>query len=62
MAEARFLVRDYCGRDAVDMLQIRIRQQNYLLDVCDKHLKAITSKARKPKRARRPKSGAAASA
>ena len=61
MAEAMFLVCDYCGRDALETLKIRIGQQNYLLDVCDKHLTAITSKARKPKRGRRPKSSAAAS-
>jgi hypothetical protein len=62
MAEAMFLVCDYCGKDAVDTLMIRIGQQNYLLDVCDRHLKAITSKARKPKRGRRPKSSSTASA
>jgi hypothetical protein len=61
MAEAMFLVCDYCGRDAVETLKIRIGQQNYLLDVCDKHLSQITSKARKPKRGRRPKSSATAS-
>jgi hypothetical protein len=62
MAEALFLICDYCGKDAVDTLKIRIGQQNYLLDVCDNHLRAITSRARKPKRGRRPKSGASASA
>lgn len=56
MAEATVLVCDYCGREAVETLRLRIGQQNYLLDVCDKHLTAITSKARKPKRGRKPKS------
>ena len=55
MAEATFLICDYCGRDAVETMKLRIGQQNYLLDVCDKHLSVITSKARKPKRGRRPK-------
>jgi len=55
MAEALFLVCDYCGRDAVETVKIRIRQQNFLLDACDKHLSDIVSKARKPKRGRRPK-------
>jgi hypothetical protein len=59
LAEATVLVCDYCGREAVDTLRLRVGQQNYLLDVCDKHLAAITSKARKPKRGRKPKTTAA---
>jgi hypothetical protein len=55
MAEATVLVCDYCKNEAVQTLRLRIGQQNYLLDVCDRHLADITSKARKPKRGRRPK-------
>ncbi len=58
MAEATILVCDYCGREAVETLRLRLGQQNYLLDLCDKHLSAITDKARKPKRGRKPKSAA----
>lgn len=61
MAEATSLICDYCSRDAAATLTLRIGQQNYRLDVCDKHLSAITSKARKPRRGRRPKSSAATS-
>jgi hypothetical protein len=56
VAEATILVCDYCGREAVETLRLRLGQQNYLLDLCDKHLGAITEKARKPKRGRKPKS------
>jgi hypothetical protein len=57
MAEATTLVCDYCGRAAVDTLRFRVRNSNYLLDVCQRHLDDLKSRARKPRRGR-PRKGA----
>ena len=52
MAETLSLVCDYCGKAAVETVKFRVGKQNYLLDVCRKHLDEIRSKARKPRRGR----------
>jgi hypothetical protein len=52
MAETLSLVCDYCGKAAVETVKFRVGKQNYLLDVCRKHLDEIKSKARKPRRGR----------
>jgi hypothetical protein len=58
MAEASVLVCDYCGKPAADTLTFRVNRQNLLLDVCERHLSEITSRARRPKRGRKPKNAA----
>jgi hypothetical protein len=58
MAEATYLVCDFDNREAVETITFRIRNQNYLIDVCDKHLKEMTSRARKPRRGRPKTQGA----
>ena len=60
MAEETVLVCDYCGHPAAETLTLRVGGQNYLLDVCSRHLTDLTSKARRPKRGRKPKNSGAA--
>jgi len=52
MAEATYLVCDFDKREAVETITFRVKDQNYVLDVCDKHLKDFASRARKPRRGR----------
>ena len=58
MAEATTLVCDYCGKDAVETIKFRVRNSNFLLDVCTRHLEDLKTRARKPRRGR-PRTAAA---
>lgn len=54
MAERTILVCDVCGAPETQSVTVKVGTQNFLKDLCTRHLNELLAGARRPRRGRRP--------